>query len=332
MFNNLFGKPLPINEIGAGYFPYGTTFRYSSAGSALDDHLLDAPGSRIGTEDPVDFLLGRLRPGGLSHMPGAPVLAPEGGGHPLLALEDAAESLPAVGPALTSELPADGLHQLVGDHGEEPVPVGTFLGVVEDGSQAQFGLEGAEHGLHVGEGDVGVPEGFLVPVPDIGAQAVNAGVGVQGSVPGLSFPGHRPGPDPGVVGNRVDDVVGAGTTALLPDAADALPDMVEPLAGTGPRKALVQFLQFSFEAHAEALDDAPFLLRPGLGVAVEPGLVALVVDLLHVDRLARAGLQGDRQVRVEAAGALPADHQIAVALVPQPGDVVLGGHPRCQKA
>ena len=32
-----------------------------------------------------------------------------------------------------------------------------------------------------------------------------------------------------VVGEDIDDVVGADAAALLPDAADALPDLVEPL-------------------------------------------------------------------------------------------------------
>ena len=91
----------------------------------------------------------------------------------------------------------------------------------------------------------------------------------------------------------------------------------------------MEFGQFPFETHAEALDDAPLLLGPGLGVAVEPSLAAFVVlHLLHLDGLTRAGFQGGGQVRVEAAGALPADHQVAVAVLPQPGDVVFGGHPR----
>ena len=47
-----------------------------------------------------------------------------------------------------------------------------------------------------------------------------------------------------------------------------------------------------------------------------------------MDRLARPGLEGNRQVRVEAAGAFPADDQIAVAVLAQPDDIGLGGDPR----
>ena len=101
--------------------------------------------------------------------------------------------------------------------------------------------------------------------------------------------------------------MGAGAAALLPDPADALPDPVEPLAGAWPLEPVVELVQLGLEARGEAVRDAPLLLRPRLGVAVEPDLSILGVDRpVHMDRLARAGLQGDRQLGVEASGAFPA--------------------------
>ncbi len=63
-------------------------------------------------------------------MKGAAVLAPEDRRDALLAFEDASQAAPAFALALLAEAAADGLHQLVGDHGDEQVPVGAFLGLV----------------------------------------------------------------------------------------------------------------------------------------------------------------------------------------------------------
>ena len=84
----------------------------------------------------------------------ASVLAPEGRGNALLAVEDASQAGPAGIFSLLAETSADGLHQLVGDHGDEQMPVGAPLGAVEDGAQAEFGLEGAEHRLDIGQDGV----------------------------------------------------------------------------------------------------------------------------------------------------------------------------------
>ena len=73
-------------------------------------------------------------------MKGAAVLAPEGGGDALLAVEDGAQCVPACVFALVAQAPADGLHKLVGDHGDEQVSVGTLLGSVEDEVQTELGF------------------------------------------------------------------------------------------------------------------------------------------------------------------------------------------------
>ena len=262
-------------------------------------------------------------------MKGAAVLALEGRGDALLAFEDASQAGPALALTLLAEAAADGLHHLVGDHGDEQVAVGAPLGLVEDGAQAEFRLERSEHGLHIGQGGIGPPQRLLVLVLDIGAQAVDAGMGDHGAGERAALPGDGVRLLAAVVGDDVDVVVGRGAAALLPDPADALPDMVEPLAGARPRQAVVELLQLALEARGEAVCDALFLLRPRLGVAVEPRLSAFGVDhLVDMDRLARPGLDGQRQLGIEAAGAFPADRQIAVAVPAQPGDVGLGGDPR----
>ena len=145
-----------------------------------DDHLLDASGSGVGVECAIDGLLAVLGAGGLSHMHGTAVLAPEGGGDALLSFEDGAQRVPACVFTGLAQAAADGLHQLVGDHGDEEVAVGALLGAVEDGAQAELGLERAEDGLDIGERGVAAPQRLLVPVVYVGAQTVDAGVGLKG--------------------------------------------------------------------------------------------------------------------------------------------------------
>ena len=52
-------------------------------------------------------------------MQGAAILAPEGRGDPLLAIEDGSQAGPAGAFSLLAEASADCLHHLVGDHGDE---------------------------------------------------------------------------------------------------------------------------------------------------------------------------------------------------------------------
>ena len=70
-----------------------------------------------------------------------------------------------------------------------------------------------------------------------------------------------------------------------------------------------------------------FFFGASFGVAVKPHLVVVVVDdPVQVNLLVGTGLDGGSQFGIEKPGALAADHQIAVAVIPQPGDVVLGGN------
>ena len=206
----------------------------------------------------------RLGPGGLADVEGAAVLAAEGGSDPVLALEDAAQGGPACGLTEPGEASADDLYELVGEDGDEQVSVGTVLLLVEDGAQAEFGLEGAEHGFEIGEHGVGAPEGFLIPVTEIGAQAVDTRMSEHGARAGLALPGDGHGLAALRVGHHVNLVMLRGPSALFLDAPDALPDMGEALAGSGPGEPLMELLQRAFEACGEAFGDALFLLGSGL--------------------------------------------------------------------
>ena len=56
------------------------------------------------------------------------------------------------------QLGAQELHELEGEHGDEQVAIGAlFLGVI-DRAQAQLRLEAPEHGLQIGEHEVGSPQ------------------------------------------------------------------------------------------------------------------------------------------------------------------------------
>ncbi len=169
----------------------------------------------------------------LAHLQGAPIRAPEGSGHPLLAFEDIAERVPAVGTTLCGQLAANGLHQRVRDHTNEAVSFRTLLGLVKDGPPAKFRLQGAEHGLDVGKRGISTPPGFFVPIPDVGTQAVDPGMGVPGAVERQPFPGDRLGFGAGMVGDDLNGIVGGGPAAPLAEAADPLPDRLQPLVGTG---------------------------------------------------------------------------------------------------
>ena len=137
----------------------------------------------------------------------------------------------------------DGLHQLVGDDGDKEVTVGPLRGLVEDGTQAEFGFERTKHSLHVGEGAVGAPQGLLVPVPDVGVQAVDAGMGDKGAFERPAFPGDGAGLV--AIAFDLNSVVRANAVALFLDTPDALPDVVEPLAGARTRQAVAEFLELA---------------------------------------------------------------------------------------
>jgi hypothetical protein len=52
----------------------------------------------------------------------------------------------------------DELDELIGQHGQEEMPVGTILTRMMNRTQSEFGLQGTEHGLPVGERGVSPPE------------------------------------------------------------------------------------------------------------------------------------------------------------------------------
>ena len=143
-------------------------------------------------ESGVDFELWLLGTGGLAHVQGAAVLSAEGSGDTVLALEDTTQSGPTGVLSVFGEAPADGLDQLVGDDGDEEVTVGAVLGFVEDGAEAEFGLERAEHGFEIGEHGVSAPQGLWIPVVDIGAPAQAAeGAGAMRFAVSLDIPSSR---------------------------------------------------------------------------------------------------------------------------------------------
>ena len=84
--------------------------------------------------------------------------------------------------------------------------------------------------------------------------------------------------------------------------------------------------QGRLEAGGETLDDAPLLLRPLLGVAVQADLVGVGRDhLLQVYGLAGLGPERDGGLGVELAVTFAADDQVAVVVVAQPLDAGFGG-------
>ena len=107
---------------------------------------------------------------------------------------------------------------------------------------------------------------------------------------------------------------------------DALPDLVEALVRAGARQPVVELRQGGLEAGGETLDDAPLLLGPLLGVALQAHFVGIGRDhLVHVHGLVRLRLERHGGSGIEAAVAFAADHQIAVAVVAQPSHTSVGG-------
>ena len=91
-------------------------------------------------------------------------------------------------------------------------------------------------------------------------------------------PGDGDGFVAGLVGGDGDLVVRGGAGVLCFQAPDALPDLGEALVGAGARQPVVEFGERGLEAGSEALDDASFLLRSLLGVAVQAHLVGVGGD------------------------------------------------------
>ena len=146
------------------------------------------------------------------------------------------------------------------------------------------------------------------------------------AVLGATGPGDGDGLVAGFVGGDRDLVVRGDAGMLCFQSPDALPDLAEALVGFGARQPVVELGQGRLEAGGETLDDAAFLLGPLLRVAVQAHLVGVGGDDL-VQMHGLLGLRLDRHggIGVELPAALAADDQIAVAVVAQPRDAVVGG-------
>jgi hypothetical protein len=162
----------------------------------------------------------------------------------------------------------------------------------------------------------------------MGAQAVDPGMGEQGSGDRVALPADRRGERAGSIRNDLNGVVLAHPMALGLQAPDAFPELVDLLGGAWPRQALVQGLQDGFKALGEALGDPLFLAGPAFGETEQPHLFALGVDHpLDGQRLTTGRGQRRSGGGIELALALAADHQVAIALGAQPEDVLCGRDP-----
>ncbi len=134
-----------------------------------DDGLCGYSGCGVDTDGVVDGLLGRFGAGGFSHMQAAPVVAAEGRGDALLSFQGSANCVPVRVLAGLTQAPSDHLHELVGDDGDEQMSFGADGLVVEDGAQSELRFQRAEDRFEVGEGEVGSPQDFFVPIGLVGA-------------------------------------------------------------------------------------------------------------------------------------------------------------------
>ena len=155
----------------------------------------------------VDGLLGRFGAGGFTYMQGAPIGASEGGGDALLSFEDPSNGVPTRVLAGFAQPSSDELYELAGDDGDEQMSFGADGLVVEDGSQSELRFQRAEDSLEVGEGDMGSPQGFLVPIGLIAAQAIHPRMGHHRALDRAASEAHRGGALGAVVGIEFDVVV-----------------------------------------------------------------------------------------------------------------------------
>ena len=114
----------------------------------------------------------RFRTCGFADMQGAAIGALEARGDTLLHGKDLPQTAPAALDIVFLQLPANDLHELVGQDGDEQVPVNANFFMVVDRAQAEFGFETTEYGFQVGEHDIGAPQALAVPVALVAAQAV----------------------------------------------------------------------------------------------------------------------------------------------------------------
>jgi hypothetical protein len=289
-----------------------------------DGVFADASRRGIDFQRVVEFCQSRLRDGGFAHMQGAPVALAEGSGDALLDGEHRAQTGPRGVLARRLQLEPDRLHQLIRQDGDEQMPLGAVLFMVEHRAQPEFGLEAAEHRLEIGEHGIGVPQPFGVPAGFVGAQAVDAGMGEHGALARDFHPGHGGGVGAGFVRGDGDVVMLGGAAAFFLQPADALVDGVELFltAGFGQRRG--DPAQAGLESRAEAIGHRGFLGLAAGGVAVKPDFSAVLAEhALQPDGLLGGGEGFDRLRGIELAGAGAADDEVAVTPVLEPGDVGL---------
>ena len=82
------------------------------------------------------------------------------------------------------------LHELVGQHGDEQLPISALFFVVEHGAQTQFAFETAKYRFQIGQHEVGAPQFFGIQGDLIAAQAVDAGMGNEATFGRLFRPGQ----------------------------------------------------------------------------------------------------------------------------------------------
>ena len=105
---------------------------------------------------------------------------------------------------------------------------------------AEFGFQRAEYRLKVGEGEVGAPQGGLVPSDFVAAQVVPTGMGHhrRAGDRATGRPGDRAtreayggGALSGFIGVEFDVIVLSDAAAIFLEPTDALPDLVETFLG-----------------------------------------------------------------------------------------------------
>ena len=102
-------------------------------------HAMGAAGIGRQAQHLVDLLVARLRPSGLAHMHGAAIAALQCGSDALLCGQRLTQCLPTVIDALGLELQTQHVHEVVGQHADEQVPLHTPVDLMEHRAQAQIG-------------------------------------------------------------------------------------------------------------------------------------------------------------------------------------------------
>ena len=103
-----------------------------------------------------------------------------------------------------------------------------------NGMQVGFGFQGTEDRPDAGQGHAGAPQGGLVPIDQVGAQAADVRMGrhralqrASGEADGDDMPPGRVGVDRDVVVPGESPAPGLGPPDAFPDPFDPFPDARE---------------------------------------------------------------------------------------------------------